>query len=80
MRKLVERIVIFFAKKSHDVKIQVVLAALYGIIHIYGIGAVIPILIKLRKSQHAQTRVRPTRKVDSPTTVVPKGDSTVTPS
>jgi hypothetical protein len=39
----------YFAKKSHDVRIQLLLATIYGLLDLFGFGGTVAILIKARK-------------------------------
>lgn len=39
----------YCAKKSHDVKIQLLLATLYGLVDLFGITGAVAIIMKARK-------------------------------
>jgi len=48
---MISKLIAYFAKRSHDVRVQVALAALHGCLSIFGVGGTIAIIIKLRRMQ-----------------------------
>jgi hypothetical protein len=47
--KLIKRLLMYFGRKTHDVRIQLLCATLYGLVSMYGIGGGIAIILKARK-------------------------------
>jgi hypothetical protein len=46
--KWITAILAFFAKRSHNVKTQVLIASVYGLVSIFGVGGTIQIMLKMR--------------------------------
>lgn len=46
---MILRLLRYFAKKSHDVRTQLLLASLYGLVSLYGVGGSVTIILKARK-------------------------------
>lgn len=46
---MIKKLLTYFAKRSHDVRIQVALASVYGLISIFGVGKTLLIMNQLRK-------------------------------
>jgi hypothetical protein len=44
----------YFARKSHNVRIQVFLALFYGLLSIFGVGGTLSIIMKIRKQAKQQ--------------------------
>jgi hypothetical protein len=63
MTKIITNILAFFAKKSKNVKTQCLLATVYGLVTIFGIGGTVQIMLKM-KSQVEKEQAR-ARKANS---------------
>lgn len=61
---MIKRILAYFAKRTHDVRLQLLLACLYGLVHLYGVTGGFAIILKARKLQQ--------RKRKTTTTEIPK--------
>lgn len=48
IRKFICNTLAFFAKKSHNVNVQCLLATVYGLVSIFGIGGTIAIMLKMK--------------------------------
>lgn len=46
---MIKRTLAYFAKRTHDVRMQLLIATLYGLISLYGIGGTVAIMLKARK-------------------------------
>jgi hypothetical protein len=57
-----------FAKKSHDVRIQLLCATLYGLFHIFGVGGALAIIMKARKMQQPRRVTKIVRRPPPPPT------------
>jgi hypothetical protein len=50
----------YFAKKSHNVRVQLLLATMYGLVSIYGVTGAFTILMKARRLvKQPRKRVQP---------------------
>ena len=56
---MIRSILKYFAKRSHDVRVQCFCALFYGLISIFGISKTVLILVKLRKIQPQPKRRNP---------------------
>lgn len=57
---MIPKILRYFAKRSHDVRIQLLLATLYGLTSIYGLSGALSIIMKARKLTNVKRRNRVT--------------------
>jgi hypothetical protein len=53
---VIKKTLAYFAKRTHDIKLQLLLATLYGLVSLFGTGGAIMIIIKARKL-HKPTKV-----------------------
>ncbi len=51
-------ILAYFAKRSHNVRVQVFLALFHGLLSIFGVGGTVAIVMKLRKQAQKQTKAK----------------------
>jgi len=54
---MIKSILKYFATKSHDVRIQLLCATLFGLVSIFGIGGALSIIMKARKLSKPRNRV-----------------------
>lgn len=57
---MIPKLLRYLAKRSHDVRIQLLLATLYGLTSIYGLGGALSIIMKARKLTNVKRRNRVT--------------------
>jgi hypothetical protein len=55
--KIITGILAFFAKKSHNLKTQVLLASVYGLVAIFGVGGTIQIMLKMRAQAEKERKL-----------------------
>lgn len=46
------KILAYFARRSHNVQVQVLLAGLHGLLSVFGVKGTIAIILKMRKMNH----------------------------
>lgn len=63
---MIKSILYFFAKRTHEVRTQLLLATLYGLVAIYGVGGGLSIILKAKKIAKPKPRNRVTVKKDIP--------------
>lgn len=65
---MIKNLLAYFAKKSHDVRTQLLLASIYGLVSLYGVTGAFAIILKARKLTNAKPRNRVTvRSTKGPT-------------
>lgn len=47
---MITSILRFFAKRTNNVQVQVLLATLYGLVALYGVRGTVPIILKMRRA------------------------------
>ena len=56
---MITAILKFFAKRTHNVQAQVLLATFYGLVSLFGVRGTIPIIMKMRKKAiQTQSKIR----------------------
>lgn len=58
---MIKKLIAYFAKRSHDVRVQAGLATIYGLISLFGIGGTFAIILKLRKQAVKANKRKVTR-------------------
>lgn len=58
-----KKIIRYFANKSHDVRIQLLLATIYGLLDIYGFRGMVSIILKARKMTNSKAVIRKRNRV-----------------
>lgn len=51
---MIKRLFAYFAKRSHDVRIQLLCATIYGLLSVFGVFGTIAIILKARKVSKKQ--------------------------
>lgn len=54
---MITKLLRYLARRSHDVRIQLLLATLYGLVSIFGLGGAVAILLKARKLSTTKRKV-----------------------
>lgn len=49
MTKLIKSTLAYFAKRTHDLQTQLLLASMYGLVSLFGVSGTVAILMKARK-------------------------------
>lgn len=55
---MIKKVLAFFARRSHNVKVQCLLATIYGLVSIFGIGGTINIMLKMKKQVEKENHAR----------------------
>lgn len=62
---MIKRLFAYFAKRSHDVRVQLLCATIYGLLSIFGFGGTVAIIIKARKLTKVRKPSSMTKKVEA---------------
>jgi hypothetical protein len=46
---MIKRVLMYFGRKTHDVRVQLLCATLYGLVSLFGVGGAIAVILKARK-------------------------------
>lgn len=61
---MIKKLLTYLAKRSHDVRVQTALAAVYGLISIFGVSKTVLIMVQLNKvGRKKVVRARTSSKV-----------------